>query len=132
MPYADELCLAGSLSASAVREGNEGMDFKASFLLLLPIGDNALPMCREATLFLFGETTLTLVVQDEPTSWISEKPFLRIICAARVWKAGESKTSDFMGDRGLCSSEEHPAVGGVSLEHVDGSRKEDLKKNSKC
>jgi hypothetical protein len=107
------------------------MDFKTSFLLLLPIGDNAVPMCRGATLFLFGETTLTLVVQDEPTSWISEKSFPRIIAAARVMK-GESTSSDFMGDRGLCSPEEHPAVAGVSLEHVDGSRKEDLKENSKC
>lgn len=107
------------------------MDFKTSFLLLLPIGDNAVPICREATLFLFGETTLTLVVQDEPTSWISEKSFPRIIFAAQVSK-GESKTSDFMGDQGLCSPEEHPAVDGGSLEHVDGSRKEDLKEDPKC
>ena len=79
---------------------------------------------------MFGETTLTLVVQDKPSSWISEKSFPRIIGAARVSK-GESKLSDFMGDRGLCSPEDNPTVDGGSLEHVDGSRKEDLKENSK-
>jgi len=80
-----------------VREGKEGMDFRKSFLPLLPIGDNPGPVCRGETLFLLGDTTLTLVVQDELTSWIFDKPSTRIGSIAQV-SIGESKTSAFMGD----------------------------------
>jgi len=80
-----------------VREGKEGMDFRKSFLPLLPIGDNPVPVCRGETLFLLGDTTLTLVVQDELTSWIFDKPSTRTGSIVQV-SEGESKTSAFMGD----------------------------------
>jgi hypothetical protein len=67
-----------------VREGKEGMDFRTSFLPLLTIGDNPVPVCKEETLFLLGDTTLTLVVQDELTSWIFDEPSKRIGSIAQV------------------------------------------------
>jgi hypothetical protein len=117
--------------ASPVREGKEGMDFRTSFLPLLPIGDNPVPVCRgeSETLFLLGDTTFTLATQDELTSWIFAEPSPTIISAAQVLKQ-ESKTSVLMGDWELSSREEHPAAESGGSEHVDGGRIKDLEKTT--